>query len=302
MDADRQLAETFKAINVWKRGGERAPHKPLLLLLALGRVQRGEARLVPFADVEGPLRGLLQRYGPTRRSYHPDNPFWYMRSDGLWEIPGGDALPKVANRKRPVLGALRKASGGLPEEIFRRLRQRPELLREVAQRILDEHFPSSYHEDLLAEVGLSLERAATEKTRSRDPLFRPRVLNAYGYRCAVCGLDANLDGATIGLEAAHVRWHSHGGPDEVSNGLALCPLHHKAFDVGAIGLVEDRTVAVSSRLHGGESVDDLLGQYHGRALHGPVHGAESVWSAQLLPSAELHPSLWNLRVGVVGVS
>ncbi|WP_419163493.1 HNH endonuclease [Candidatus Palauibacter sp.] len=40
------------------------------------------------------------------------------------------------------------------------------------------------------------------------------------------------------MEAAHIQWHSHEGPDEVANGLALCLLHHKALDRGALGLGE----------------------------------------------------------------
>jgi hypothetical protein len=35
-----QLIRAFDGINVWKRADERAPHKQLLLLMALGRVQR----------------------------------------------------------------------------------------------------------------------------------------------------------------------------------------------------------------------------------------------------------------------
>jgi len=32
----------------------------------------------------------------------------------------------------------------------------------------------------------------------------------------------------------HIRWHAHGGPDKVPNGLALCALHHRLFDHRAI--------------------------------------------------------------------
>ena len=49
------LLDRFQAIKTWKRGDQRAPHKPLLILLALGRIQRREDRLVPFQDVEQPL-------------------------------------------------------------------------------------------------------------------------------------------------------------------------------------------------------------------------------------------------------
>jgi predicted restriction endonuclease len=39
----------------------------------------------------------------------------------------------------------------------------------------------------------------------------------------------------VGIEAAHVRWHSQAGPDVVANGLALCALHHALFDLAIFG-------------------------------------------------------------------
>jgi len=36
-----QLKKAVKNIRSWKKNGERAPHKPLLILYALGRVARG---------------------------------------------------------------------------------------------------------------------------------------------------------------------------------------------------------------------------------------------------------------------
>ena len=55
---------------------------------------------------------------------------------------------------------------------------------------------------------------------------------------------------SVGLEAAHIKWHAYYGPDEVSNGLALCTLHHKASDLGGISLLDDLRLVVSDDLHG----------------------------------------------------
>jgi putative restriction endonuclease len=80
----------------WTRGGERAPHKPLLLLLMLGRVQRGQLGPVAFTEIERPLADLLRDFGPARPSYHPEFPFHHLTSDGLWVITdaaGADARP-----------------------------------------------------------------------------------------------------------------------------------------------------------------------------------------------------------------
>ena len=65
-------------VRSWKSGTRRAPHKPLLLLIALARIQRGESRLIPFRgqagelDIESKLTELLREYGPTSKAYHPE--------------------------------------------------------------------------------------------------------------------------------------------------------------------------------------------------------------------------------------
>ena len=103
---------------------------------------------------------------------------------------------------------------------------------------MDGHFPESLHDEIRDAVGIPrtwVVREAPLPPR-RDPAFRDEVLREYQRRCAVCDFDVRLGNELIGLEAAHIKWHAAGGPDEVANGLALCGLHHKAFDRGALGL------------------------------------------------------------------
>ena len=52
------------------------------------------------------------------------------------------------------------------------------------------------------------------------------------------------------LDAAHVRWHQAGGPAVESNGLALCVLHHKAFDLGAFTVTPSGVLLVSDQANG----------------------------------------------------
>ena len=58
MTADQVLA-AFEGIRRAQRAGVYAPHKPLLMLWALGRAQQGQARLAPFGEVDQPLQDLL---------------------------------------------------------------------------------------------------------------------------------------------------------------------------------------------------------------------------------------------------
>jgi putative restriction endonuclease len=70
--------------------------------------------------------------------------------------------------------------------------------------------------------------------------FRERVLRAYQDQCAICRLrhDELLDAAHI-LPDAHPR-----GEPIVPNGLALCALHHAAFDRNILGIRPDFVVEV----------------------------------------------------------
>ena len=60
-----ELLERFDRIRIWQRSGQRAVHKPLLVLLALGRLARGEPAAAQFAAIEDDLRKLLEQFGPS---------------------------------------------------------------------------------------------------------------------------------------------------------------------------------------------------------------------------------------------
>lgn len=83
----------------------------------------------------------------------------------------------------------------------------------------------------------------------------------------------------MGVNAALVRWWSFDGPDELDNGLALCALHHKLFDRGALGLDDGVRLTVSAhfsaRTAAGRAVYDLRGQVlrprPGTPLPAPQH-------------------------------
>ena len=42
-----------------------APHKPLLLLMALARIQHGQPARFAFSEVEDELKDLLTEFGPS---------------------------------------------------------------------------------------------------------------------------------------------------------------------------------------------------------------------------------------------
>lgn len=269
------FSEKIQALGTWSRGDQRAPHKPLLVLYALGRIQQGKARLVTFAEIESDLAPIL-RWALPRRTSQVSYPFWNLRNDGVWDVEGTDGLARRGGNKEPLLKLLRESTvvGGFPAPDDVWLRSHPAEIVHLARLLLESHFPPSLHDELCSMLGLSVEEpdgvTVTAKLKAaRDPTFRGKVLLAYEYRCAVCGYDGRLDAVFVGLEAAHVRWHKAHGPDDVENGLALCSIHHKLFDVGAFSLSPDHRVLVADSFLGGQDAAHWMLRHHSQRLMGP---------------------------------
>jgi putative restriction endonuclease len=74
--------------------------------------------------------------------------------------------------------------------------------------------------------------------------FRVTVLHAYRGRCAVCALrEAAL------LQAAHIiEDRDPGGVATIANGIALCAIHHLAYDRNLMGIDPGGIVHISRRL------------------------------------------------------
>jgi putative restriction endonuclease len=231
MENDAAL-DLFDRLAVRSRGEQRALHKPLLVLYALGRWVRGDQGGIPFGEVDRDLTELLKEFGPPRKSYHTEYPFWRLQNDGVWIVTATAPLPARQSNTDPPKSALlaNAANGGFTEEVKAALRAAPALAGKIAGLLLERHFPETLHADILQADGLDLTPSAAD--RRRDPNFRKRVLTAYEYRCAVCGFDVRLAGVSVALDAAHIRWHQAAGPVEEANGLALCVLHHKCSTWG----------------------------------------------------------------------
>lgn len=207
-------------------------------------------------------------FGPIRKSYHPEEPFVRLSRDGIWELDKPVDLSSPNNRKLIE----DTVAGGFTPEVYKTLKDNMNLISELAQIILEQHFPASIHDDILSAVGLDFLFTYTKK-RKRDSKFRDKILRAYGYSCAVCGFNVRLAHTLVGVEAAHIKWHQAGGPDVEENGIALCSLHHKLFDRGVFTINNDCRMIVSQDAHGTNGFDEWLMRYHGNEILKPIEAS-----------------------------
>lgn len=114
---------------------------------------------------------------------------------------------------------------------------------------------------------------ATVKVRLFQQSFRERVLNAYRSQCSLCRL-RHLEL----LDAAHIiPDNASEGLPKVTNGIALCKLHHAAFDSLILGVSPDYKVHVRN---------DVLDEHDGPILR---YGLQALHGAKLiLPTSRSH--------------
>lgn len=265
------LRERFNQIRTWKRGGERAVHKPLLILLALSRLQNSQERWLSFRVVEKTLADLLRDFGPPRTNYRPEYPFWRLQSDGIWEVRSDTPMiPRRGNTDPKKSELLEKnASAGFSGTIFDEFERHPEQIGIIARFLLDTHFPETVQADLIDLLHLTF-ASDLRSQATRDPQFRREVLQAYGYRCAICGYELRLGSELVGVEAAHIRWVQAQGPDTTNNGISMCSLHHKLFDRGAFSIDPKRRVIVCSKELIDRGASTYLYHLHGKPISLPI--------------------------------
>ena len=107
--------------------------------------------------------------------------------------------------------------------------------------------------------------AAQVRVRLHQRSFRERVLNAYRRQCAFCHLrhDELLDAAHIIPDSDPL------GEPIITNGLALCALHHSAFDRQFIGLRPDCVIQVRADIleeHDGPTLAHAIQGLHGNRI------------------------------------
>jgi len=106
---------------------------------------------------------------------------------------------------------------------------------------------------------------AITKHRLHQPLFRARLIEAYEERCAMC----RLHHVSL-LDASHIVADGHAlGQPIVPNGLALCKIHHAAYDQNILGVSPDLQIAVRR---------DILTEVDGPMLR---HGIQELAGARL---------------------
>jgi putative restriction endonuclease len=141
---------------------------------------------------------------------------------------------------------------------------------EISSKIVNES-PAEYIANILR---LKERFSGDEKQRElfqqeifiRGGAFKRDIPKYYGYNCCISRLKVDATFTISMIDACHIVPFSKSYDDTISNGLALCPNLHRAFDRGLISIDDNYRVIVSQKFAESQETSYSIKKLAGTAI------------------------------------
>jgi putative restriction endonuclease len=280
------------------KGMGKAPHKPILLLSILQLISRGiitTNRIFITAEL---LLAFKQNWNQLVHTDHKRNfflPFFHLRSEPFWYLVGkpGKELATTSSKSIKSFKSLKEsiAYAEIDRELFFLLQEIPNQLW-FEQLILENYFPATKY--LYSRLEKNYEEESIENQILNEPkeiyqnyiqslretleedefeeelfvrggLFKKTIPRIYNHTCCITGMKIQSSHNLQMIDACHIYPFSLSGDDTVTNGIALSPTLHRAFDRGLITINSSFLVRVSPSIQEDESKFNLS-QFEGQQI------------------------------------
>ncbi|GHA43311.1 HNH endonuclease [Salinimicrobium marinum] len=292
------------------KGMGKAPHKPILLLSIIQLIAKGAImsnRIFITADL---LLSFKQNWNQLVETNHTRNfslPFFHLRSEPFWYLAAkpGKEMVTTSSKSIKSFKNLKEtiAFAEIDRDLFFLLQETPNQLW-FEQLLLENYFPNSRFEYLRTERNYEEERIENEilnepkeayqshiqrlrETLEEDDyaeelfvrggLFKKTIPKIYNYTCCITGMKIESSHNIQMIDACHIFPFSLSGDDTVTNGIALSPTLHRAFDRGLVTINSGFVVRISPTIKEEES-HFKLSQFSGRQITLP--GKEKYYPSQ----------------------
>lgn len=137
--------------------------------------------------------------------------------------------------------------------------------KKVEEIALDQTEIYEIEKDILkGREGKDIERLV--KTRVNQSLFRKIIINNYSTSCSICGL--NIENLLV---ASHIIKWSENKSQRLNpeNGLCLCNIHDKAFELGYLGIRDNYKISIATELNqikNTNTLDALFKRHHNQSI------------------------------------
>lgn len=272
----------------------KAPHKPIFLLTQIEQVEKGRVTDNKFYITPEFVADFKENFVFLVTTPHnPDfiQPFYYLQSDGFWHIqkqPG----EKIDSFIRSISVLNEKVDFGFFDSQFFTLLTNSDTRKSIKNVLLNYYFPHkkdaflgkelnsiddfrNLEKFLLKESNIlpaifSDSETDQESKFIRSALFKKLIPQVYNHTCAITGMRLISNFGYSMIDACHIIPFNISGDDRVSNGIALCPNLHRAFDRGLVSVGDDFKVLVSKHFAEDETVPYSIKICAGRSIMLPL--------------------------------
>ena len=260
----------------YKNGG--APHKPILLISLIQAFQQGfyktaEISIIP--ELVGYFKSNWNKLVFTNHQCLFTLPFYHMNSEPFWSlIPkiGCEMWVKSKSSMRSFANLTTAIKYAVIDEELKELFLEKDGSGILVQLLLEKYFPTTKDkfdfrsnnyvsdiEDQIAEdpketyqkrllqIRSELDNDAfQEEVYIRSNIFKKEIPKIYNYTCCISGFRIDAVSNISMIDACHIIPFSESYNDTITNGIALSPTLHRAFDRGLISIDDDYKVLVNN--------------------------------------------------------
>lgn len=280
----------------FKNGG--APHKPVLLISVIQAYQQrifntNQIFIVP--ELVGLFKSNWTTLVSTNHTCLFALPFYHLSSEPFWHLvpnPGCEAWVQSKSSMRSFSNlktAIKYVT--IDNELYNLLldnneaqtllyflldkyfpKKRTKLdnthtsyINDVKQQIVEE--PYKDYQERILKIRNTLNLAEyEEEVFIRSNVFKKEIPKIYNNTCCISGLRIDaIDNISL-VDACHIVPFSESYNDSITNGIALCPNLHRAFDRGLISINEKFNVLVNTNFIEPNSTSYNIKQFENKKI------------------------------------
>jgi len=247
----------------------KAPHKPVLVISLIELLEKGHLFQNRFDLTPELVAEFKENWALLVQSGNNCDfslPFFHLQTDGFWTVWLKTGKKQVAHIKSIFVLEEEVSHGELSEDLFLLLTHKPN--RDILlNTILDTFFPGrksqflnqkrnvqdwnhQIENDILKEAPEPYGLPNDEDVAFiRSAKFQQVVLRVYDYTCCISGMKVIPMANHSMIDACHIIPFRESGDNSITNGIALCPNLHRAFDRNLIAIDENFRVLVSNNFN-----------------------------------------------------
>lgn len=275
MDTITKYLRAFNNLRIDRAHGI-APHKPVLLLSVLKAFQNNlitDKRIYITPELVALFKANWSLLVTSNHDCRFALPFYHLTSDEFWKLipkPGFENILQLKASMRSFANLNATVDCAVMEDDLLLLMKEKKSNSILQQFLLDEYFPetknnfsnsSGGQQKLFDDIeGKILREDASEYRKEtkkliqqqneeeiflRGSLFKREVPIIYNNTCCISGMKIDATISVSMVDACHIVPFSESYDDTITNGIALCPNLHRAFDRGLIAIDSKYKVVVS---------------------------------------------------------